>query len=255
MSTSSREPKPDLPFARHPVTGKPVCGAKTRSILAKYPYCCAPPMANGRCRKHGGKTPPKFARDGLAHGRAAQYGRVFGPAFEHFLRDPAILETIPELALYDQYLTRWADLAGDGVSREWVGRLKECVANLKEAMLGRDAARVAAAFSILEKHVTDGLSQEEAWDQMLDRAKERSEIAQKTQLVMNKMDGTITEGQVVALFSGMLRIMIDVAGKDAARVVEARFLGEIAARTRFATGGGERWPALPAGREGAASTP
>ncbi len=45
----------------------PRCGASTRAGNT----CCAPAMANGRCRMHGGKSPgaPMGNSNALKHGR------------------------------------------------------------------------------------------------------------------------------------------------------------------------------------------
>lgn len=76
---------------------KKVCGAKLRK---KDATCRRPPMANGRCRLHGGATPKGEASANFKHGR---YSAVFqGKLAEKFgahAADEKPLDLLPELAI------------------------------------------------------------------------------------------------------------------------------------------------------------
>lgn len=76
----------------------PRCGATTRAGRA----CCAPAMANGRCRMHGGTSTGPRTPAGLAKARAAatRHGAYGAAAKEHMRSiDAQIAETRRVLAL------------------------------------------------------------------------------------------------------------------------------------------------------------
>lgn len=86
---------------------KTVCGAKLRN---KNAYCQKPPMANGRCRLHGGKTPKGEASANFKHGR---YSQVFrGKLAEKFGRhaeEDKPLDLLPELAIQRTMLAGYVE--------------------------------------------------------------------------------------------------------------------------------------------------
>ena len=76
---------------------KKVCGAKLRN---KDKTCQKSPMANGRCRLHGGATPSGAESANFRHGR---YSQAFkGKMAERFAKasaDDKPLDLLPELAV------------------------------------------------------------------------------------------------------------------------------------------------------------
>lgn len=80
-----------------------VCGAKLRN---KNAYCKAPPMKNGKCRKHGGLTPKGFACSSTVHGRYSKYiPQSLGASYKDSLSDPELLHLRSEIALMDTRIT------------------------------------------------------------------------------------------------------------------------------------------------------
>jgi hypothetical protein len=74
---------------------RPVCGAKLRG---KNKTCQKPPMANGRCRLHGGATPSGPDSANFKHGRYAEAFK--GQLAEKFQRadtDETPLDLLPDL--------------------------------------------------------------------------------------------------------------------------------------------------------------
>lgn len=199
------------------------CGAKTRSGGT----CQRAPMPNGRCYLHGGASTGRPA----THGRRSEYIRLFGENFAALLADPELLHSDSELALFDRFLLERAELLKAGFSGEWLEEVQGEVAALKLAMFERrDAQGARQAFVRLEHLVAAGGERVAAWGELLDKARQRSELASKAAASLAKQDQTMTESQMVVLFGQMLRILIDVAGTDTAQRVKARFEAEVLGR-------------------------
>lgn len=91
-------------------TGK-VCGAKLRG---KNAHCQKPPMSNGRCRLHGGKTPSGPDSPHFKHGIYAEaFKNKMGKRFEGFQKDRQPLDMVPDLnvqrALLAEYIEKVSD--------------------------------------------------------------------------------------------------------------------------------------------------
>lgn len=86
---------------------KKLCGAKLRG---KDRTCRKSPMANGRCRLHGGATPMGPDSANYKHGR---YARVFqgklAEKFDNALSDNKPLDTLPELAVQRTLLSQYVE--------------------------------------------------------------------------------------------------------------------------------------------------
>ncbi|HWX50547.1 MAG TPA: HGGxSTG domain-containing protein [Roseomonas sp.] len=67
MNHQPQPPKPPRSIAT--AASAPRCGARTRSGEP----CCAPAMANGRCRMHGGKSTGPRTSEGLERRRLATF--------------------------------------------------------------------------------------------------------------------------------------------------------------------------------------
>jgi hypothetical protein len=204
-----------------------VCGAKTRS----GGRCKRPGAANGRCRLHGGAPgsgrPPE-------HGRRSQYARIFGQDYARLLRDPDILKSDGELALFDLFLLERADLLRHGFSAAWLDDVKTALAALNTALFEkRDAQAVRQAFQRLESQITAGGERVGAWEELLEAAGQRSNLASKAAAALAKQESSVSENKLVVMFGQMLDILTDVAGADTARKVADRFerdvLGRVAA--------------------------
>jgi len=93
------------------MTNKKVCGAKLRN---KDAFCQKPPMENGRCRLHGGKTPTGPDLPQFKHGR---YAKAFkGTLAKHFTEmeaDTSPLDLLPELAAQRALLSNFIETVSE----------------------------------------------------------------------------------------------------------------------------------------------
>lgn len=84
-----------------------VCGAKLRG---KNKTCRKPPMANGRCRLHGGKTPSGPDSPHFKHGIYADAFRSqMAERLKKFEKEPNPLDMIPELNVQKTLLAEFID--------------------------------------------------------------------------------------------------------------------------------------------------
>lgn len=85
---------------------KKVCGAKNRQGKP----CQKPPMANGRCRLHGGATPSGPESANYKHGRYAMAFRgQLAKKFDNALADREPLDILPELAVQRSVLEQYIE--------------------------------------------------------------------------------------------------------------------------------------------------
>lgn len=116
-------------------TPRKVCGAKLRG---KNAFCQKSPMANGRCRLHGGATPSGPDSANYKHGRYAEaFKGQLAEKFKKHSDDPQPLDMITDLnvqrTLLEEYLSQLS-------SRKKV-RLNELI---NASSLAQDAVKSAA---------------------------------------------------------------------------------------------------------------
>lgn len=112
-----------------------VCGAKLRG---KNAHCQKAPMANGRCRLHGGKTPSGPESPHFRHGRYAEaFKGVMRERFERMQNEKNPLDMVTDLnvqkALMEEYL--------DQITNRKKIRLSEL---MNASALAQDAVKSAA---------------------------------------------------------------------------------------------------------------
>ena len=117
---------------------KRVCGAKLRG---KDKTCQKSPMANGRCRLHGGATPSGPASPNYKHGRYADAfkGKLAGK-FLQASADHKPLDLLPELAVQRSLLSQYVETVS-GKPRMKVGEVQNVSALVADVV--KTAATIA----------------------------------------------------------------------------------------------------------------
>lgn len=141
--------------------------------------CMQPAMPNGRCRMHGGKSPPPGPTNpNFKHG-------LYSKAIPARLRDriaaadtdPTLLSHRRDLALLDGRLEELLErLTEGGTSKAW----RDLAAGVDELVAARDAKdteRVAAALNRIVPLVRAGVTEERAWREAVDVIRERRKQA------------------------------------------------------------------------------
>lgn len=135
-----------------------ICGAKT----VRGQPCKAPPMANGRCRVHGGATPKGVDSPQFIHGRYSQYlPQVIADKAAAFENDNP-LDLLPELAMQRALLAQFAERYKDGVPlgaveisylMEWVTEITRTGERINKMRL--DTALTGAEIKFLAARIAD----------------------------------------------------------------------------------------------------
>lgn len=133
-----RCPTCDGPVASTNGKKRAVCGAKTKG---NGKPCRKRPMANGRCRNHGGKTPKGIASPHHIHGRYSKYGpKVLRDRSAEFLSDPDILSLHANLALTDARLADTLQKLETGGGLDALTRLRALVDKVRVATTEQEKA-------------------------------------------------------------------------------------------------------------------
>lgn len=156
-----------------------ICGAATATSKYTKP-CTFTPMKNGRCHKHGGKTPKGIAHPNLTDGANSEYiPKPLLATYERAMRDPDLLALNKEIALLkarrDQLLTRvdsgetgknWGAMRDQLKEVDQASKLSAAAKTKKE----KDAAtkKFKESIYVMDTLVTRGQNDYAAWAEIGD---------------------------------------------------------------------------------------
>lgn len=166
---------------------KRTCGAKTRSGEP----CKRPPMPNGRCDKHGGKSLAGIAAPGFKHGRYSKYlpdGLL--ERYQAARSDPDLLALRDEIALIDVRLGQLLEFATTGEHERLWPMLKEAYGELRKAIQAKDPSAMVGELGILESLINGGADRYGAWvelDRVIEQRRKLVETERKRLVEMQQM--------------------------------------------------------------------
>lgn len=171
-----------------------ICGAKTRSGAP----CTQRPMANGRCRQHGGKTPHGMALPQTTHGRYSKYlPQRLHERYNASLNDPELLALREDIALLESRLTDLIQRVDSGEAGALWRELREAWDAIEDAR-GKDAVKLAEALTALGVLIRRGQADYAAWDEV------RSVQEQKRKLIESEQKRLVAMQQMVTAEQAML---------------------------------------------------
>lgn len=181
-----------------------ICGAKTR---AGHP-CKAQPMANGRCKNHGGKSLAGIASPTFKHGRYSKHlPSRLAERYHEAATDPALLELSHEIALLD---ARLGDLLGrvdtGEAGRHWT-EAQTAFVELKKALAAQDPAALSGAVEELQKHLRAGQTDYLAWAEVYNVVEQRRRLSESERKRLEAAKQTITADRAMVLISALLQII------------------------------------------------
>lgn len=196
-----------------------ICGAKTRSGKP----CTQRPMANGRCRMHGGKSLPGIANPAFRHGRysKAMPARLL-ERFDASLQDPELLALRADISLVD---ARLSDVLGrvdtgeaghlwSGIFSAWQG--------FKQAHASRDRDKIAEALSEVDALIGRGAADYAAWREVMALIEQRRKLVESEQKRMVAMQQMITAEQAMTLIATIAEsVRKNVRDRDALAAIQA----------------------------------
>jgi hypothetical protein len=169
-------------------TGKAICGATTRS----GGVCRKPPMANGRCRYHGGMVLKGPAHPSYKHGRYSKYvPQHLGRMIDDMAGDPNRLDQTEQMAILDAMLVETLkDFAAGGGGRVW-DELTKLKQDYDRAGYRKDAQTqvgiIREVWAIVEGAQAKWMASKEAREIIGDRRKvtesERKRMQEEKQMI------------------------------------------------------------------------
>lgn len=158
----------DRPMSKH---GKPLCGAKTRN----GGKCRQPPLANGRCRLHGGKASFGKANGRYVDGRYSKYlPTKLQSRFAEAFADPALLELKPEIALIDGRMSELLETLNDKASVDF----GELWGAYKTAVNRGEQKRVDQMIVQIDDALANGRDRERTWNQLGEQIDRRMRLVE-----------------------------------------------------------------------------
>jgi hypothetical protein len=202
----------------------PFCGAKLRQSPGKT--CTNPPMENGRCRMHGGKSPPA----GPTHpryktGRTSKYiPPELRKRYEEAYSDPDLLSIRDDVALAELRKTQLLERMADGDSKLFRTSLKDAwdafesgnklrtaaIAADDQPAMERAIDQVQTALKKLGSLINKGDKSESIWDELTEASRfaisaKKAEVDQ--QHVMAQM---MSLEQVMVLMNAVQLAVVEV---------------------------------------------
>ena len=166
-----------------PLPGK--CGARTKREPG---FCTVSPMANGRCDKHGGKSPGGK----VTHARDSRYARAFGAVYAERLAAADLRSVDPSIAVLDsRILEKREELGSDPPSRHWRAA-RRLHADLTRAIDTGDAGGVRRSLADLADVMSEGAASASGWDEIVDLTCRKAALVLKAAEVDLKAQAQLT---------------------------------------------------------------
>lgn len=180
-----------------PLNKTPLCGAKTRSGQP----CQNPPMPNGRCRMHGGKSPVGLASP---HTKTGRYSKDLptrlAAHYEETAHDPELLSLRQDIRLIDALMKDDFGNLDTGESAEAWGKMQEAVDKIDIGISSKKYDDVQKGLHqmrlIIDKRVLHYASVAEI----------RSKLEQRRKLVETEQKITLAGEQAISVEKAMMLI-------------------------------------------------
>lgn len=175
-----------------------ICGAKNRQ---GYP-CGNAPLANGRCRFHGGLSLKGVASPTFKHGRYSKYmpERLMS-RFSDAMNDPRLLEQRAEIALLDTRLGTLLENIDDGVSISLWADLNRAWASFEAAYKSKDQDSINNALRTVGRLIQKGGEDAEVWDSIQSTIEQRRKVVESERKRYVEAQEILTLQEVMVFFS------------------------------------------------------
>lgn len=213
-------PRKRLPRMRDPVTGKPICGAKKRGAEERGEICYGTPMANGRCRHHGGKVPRGPKAGSFKHGRSSATMRALPEklrdAYEETMKDPQPLSLLNEAAILDARTTELLDQveiresdAGWRSVLDLVAQGVACADELSDEVPPDALGPLYAILDSLEGLARKGLGDRETWAEIYDVMDQRRKITKTEFKRIEASEKNFDRKQMVTFVGWFVNLLVE----------------------------------------------
>lgn len=195
-----------------------ICGAKTRSGKP----CQNRPMANGRCRMHGGSTPNGFGLPQTKTGRYSKY--LPGRMLEHYadaINDPELLNLRQEIALAEARITDLLSRVDSGESGELWQETREAWNRFREAHYAGLTDDEMEAVDELDYLLRRGQADYAVWHEVMVMIEQRRKLVESERRRLVDMQQMITAEQAMALVSAIIdTVRRNVSDRDTLAAIQ-----------------------------------
>lgn len=175
-------------FTHDPDTGKAICGALNRA----GGLCKRPPMPNGKCNLHGGKSLKGPASPNFKHGRYSKYVPAkLGMMIDDMASDPNRLDQTAQMGILDAMLVETLkEFEVGGGASSWL-ELSKLKQDYDRAGARKDVATqvyvVREVWRLVDSATAKWMASKEAREIIMDRRKltesERKRLVEEKQMI------------------------------------------------------------------------
>lgn len=178
-------------------TGKPICGAKTKSGTC----CKIPPMPNGRCRIHGGSTPVGMVHHNYTDGKYSSIlPRRLLAKYNEAVEDPNLLAMNQEIALIDARMSDLLSRVDTGESGQLWGMIRSVLSQVQAT----DGVEHLVALDQLSQLINHGITDYAAWHGIQELVEQRRKLVESERKRLIDLNQTITAEKAIAMITFIL---------------------------------------------------
>jgi hypothetical protein len=203
----STEPTLHDPVISHD-PAKKICGAKKRG---RNEICHSRPMANGRCRLHGGLTPSGTASAAYRGKNRSKYLTALParlqPAYELARKAEDLLELNNEIALVDTRINDVLSRVDSGEAGTIWERLSEVCGRFDSAMTEKDFTGPQLLFVEMATLIKKGGEDWEVWGEIGKLLEQRRKLVESETKRITQQQEVLTSSEAYLLFNALLSIV------------------------------------------------
>lgn len=188
----------DNPHARR------ICGAMTRMGSP----CKGQPMANGRCRMHGGATPAGLGLPQFKTGRYSKYLPArLADRYHEAAQDPELLALRDDIALLDSRLAELVQRVDTGESSQFWESFKKAIRAYSKVRGVRDRDKGDAAWGAVLDVLADADQDYSAWAEVISLIDLRSKLSERERKRLSDMQQMMTNEQAMTLLGAVAGVI------------------------------------------------
>lgn len=178
-----------------------ICGATTRDGDA----CQNAPMANGRCRMHGGASLSGAASPRFKTGKFSRYlPERLQERYQEAQQDPELLELRDEIALADTRLLDLLDRVDSGESGAIWRKLQKQWAEYRKVEGTDEATDILMEIGVT---ISEGAADYAAWDEVNKQLTQRQKLTESQRKRESELQQVITAEKAMVLIAQLTEII------------------------------------------------
>ena len=190
------------------IDGKTICGGKTQD---GHP-CRRPPMPNGRCRFHGGKSLAGPAHPNWKGGRTSKYmPRRLLERYEASMNDPDLMNLTNEISIVDARIAEIMERLDDEQTSHaaWM-ELRDLWKQFMKGVRSGDTDLQNKMLPLIHNSIDGGATQEQIWEDVYKAVNNRRRLVDTERKRLQALEQNITIEQCLLLVAGTVNALKEV---------------------------------------------